>query len=156
MIFWVLIFLEAVSMKKSTFYDLLFYERYSFERYVFHHWTWLNVFMMWKYTPYISVTHKVLKSCRSKMATLAHDVCDVHGASLLYIKTYWQGLYRVCPTGRMGESPTNKKFTHSPPPYQICIPSHRKLIQPNEKNKNILFSCSHCSCTIFVLISYSF
>ena len=24
------------------------------------------------------------------------------------------------------------------------------------KNKNILFSCSHCSCTIFVLISYSF
>ena len=33
----------------------------------------------WKYIPYISVTHKVL---RSKTATLAH-VCDVHGASLL-------------------------------------------------------------------------
>ena len=32
------------------------------------------------YTIYnISVTHKVLKSCRSKIATLAHDVCDVHG-----------------------------------------------------------------------------
>ena len=39
-----------------------------------------------KYIPYISVTHKVLKSCKSKMATLAHDVCDVHGASLLYKK----------------------------------------------------------------------
>ena len=43
-----------------------------------------------KYTPYISVTHKVLKS-RSEMATLAYDVCDVHGVSLLYIKTCWQG-----------------------------------------------------------------
>ena len=38
---------------------------------------------------YISVTHKVLKSCRSKMATLAHDVCDVHGASSLYIKKFF-------------------------------------------------------------------
>ena len=34
---------------------------------------------------HISVTHKVLKSCRSKMATLEHDVCDVHGASVLHI-----------------------------------------------------------------------
>ena len=31
------------------------------------------------------MTHKVLKSCRSKMSTLAHDVCDMHGASSLYI-----------------------------------------------------------------------
>ena len=33
----------------------------------------------------VCVTHKVLKSCRSKMATLANDLCDVHGTSLLYI-----------------------------------------------------------------------
>ena len=46
----------------------------------YKHWT-----DKWNYTPYISVTHKALKSCRSKMATLAHDVSDVHGASVLYI-----------------------------------------------------------------------
>ena len=46
-----------------------------------------------KYIPYISVTQKVLKSCRSKMATLAYDVCDVHGASSLYIQT--------CPVGKV-------------------------------------------------------
>ena len=34
------------------------------------------------YTPYISGTQKVHKSCRYKMATLALDVYDVHGASL--------------------------------------------------------------------------
>ena len=77
------------------------------------------------------MTHKVLKSCRSKMATLAHDVCDVHGATSLYIKTCWQSLYRVFPTAGMGES------SHQP---KICV----------------IFSFSHCSCTIFVLISYSF
>ena len=50
--------------------------------------SWCNKFIVlqtltdkWKYIPYISVTHKVLKSCRSKMATLEHDVCDVHRAS---------------------------------------------------------------------------
>ena len=85
------------------------------------------------YTIYISVTHKVLKSCRSKMATLAHDVCDVHRASLLYIKTCWQSLYSVFPTGKMGESPHQQKFAHSLPPQQIFIPSHRKSIQPNKK-----------------------
>ena len=37
------------------------------------HWT-----DKWKYIPYIFVTHKVLKSCRIKMATLAHDVCDIY------------------------------------------------------------------------------
>ena len=41
------------------------------------------------------------KSCRNKMVTLAHDVCDVHGAFSLYIKTCWQSLYRVFPTGWM-------------------------------------------------------
>ena len=90
------------------------------------------------------------------MATLAHDVCDVHGAFSLYIKTCWQSLYRVFPTRGMGESLTNQKFAHSPPPHQILILSRQKSCQPNKKNKNVIFSCSHCSCTIFVLISYSF
>ena len=104
------------------------------------------------YTRYICDT-QVLKSCRSNMATLGHDVCDVHGASSLYKKTCWQGLDRVFPTGGMGESPpTNKKFAHLPPPHHIFIPSYRRSIQPNKN----LFSCRHCSCTIFVLISYSF
>ena len=51
---------------------------------------------------YTIYAHKVLKSCKSKMATLEHDVCDVHGSSLLYIKTCWQILYRVIPTGGGG------------------------------------------------------
>ena len=32
------------------------------------------------------MTHKVLKSCRSTIATWAHDVYDVHEASSLYKK----------------------------------------------------------------------
>ena len=88
----------------------------------------------WKYIPYISVTHKVVKSCRSKMATLEHGVCDVHGASSLYIKNCWQSLYRVFPIGGMDESPpTNQKCAHSPPPHQIFVPSHQKSSQPNKK-----------------------
>ena len=51
------------------------------------------------------MTHKVLKSCRSKMATLAHDICDMHGAFSLYIVTCWQSFYRVFLTWGMGESP---------------------------------------------------
>ena len=109
-----------------------------------------------QYITYISVTHKVFKSCRSKMATLVHDVCDVHRAFSLYIKTCWQSLYRVFPTARMGESPNQPKicsFTTSPP--NVCsLPP--KVNATQEKNKNVIFSCSHCSCTIFVLISYSF
>ena len=71
------------------------------------------------------------------MATLAHDVWDVHGAFSLYIKICWQSLYRVFPTGGWGSPPTNKKFAHLPPPHQIFIPSHQKLIQPNEKIKTL-------------------
>ena len=84
------------------------------------HWT-----DKWKYIPYIFVTHKVLKSCRIKMATLAHDVCDVHGASLLYIKTCWQCLYRVFLTGQTGESSHQPKicsFTPSPPNFYSLPP----------------------------------
>ena len=121
----------------------------------YKHWT-----EKWKCIPYIYVTHK---SCRSKMATLEHDVCDVHGASsslyvmcTLYIKTYWQGFYRVFPTRGMGESlhpPKIYSFTPSPPNIYSLPP---KVNSTQLKNKNVIFSCSHCSCTIFILISYSF
>ena len=45
------------------------------------------------YIPYISVTQNGLKSCRTKIATWAHDVYDVHGASSLYIETCWQSSF---------------------------------------------------------------
>ena len=73
-----------------------------------------------------------------QMATLAHDVCDVHGASSLYIKTCWQSLYRISLLGGWGSPPTNQKFAHSPPPNQIFIPSHQKSIQPNKKITSLL------------------
>ena len=81
------------------------------------------------------MTHKVLKSCRSKMATLAHDVCDMHGAFSLYMKTCWQSLYRVFPAGGRGSPPTNKKFADLPRSHQIFIPFHQKSIQSNKKIK---------------------
>ena len=64
---------------------------------------------------------------------------------------------RVFPNeGMGGSSSTSQKFTHSPLPHQIFIPSLAKVNSTQEKNKNVIFSCSHSSCTIFVLISYSF
>ena len=70
----------------------------------------------------------------------------------------------------MGESnPTSQKVVHSTspgksppplrPPYKFLFPSHQKSVPPPlNKNFQIItqLSCSHCSCTIFVLISYSF
>ena len=73
----------------------------------------------------MSVTHKVLKSCRNKMDTLEHDVCDVHGASSWYIKTFWQSLYRVFLTGGMEKSTHQLKicsFTPSPPNFYSFPP----------------------------------
>ena len=54
-----------------------------------------------------------------------------------------------------GVPPPTKNLLIHPLPTKFLFPptkSQFNLI----KNKNILFSCSHCSCTIFVLISYSF
>ena len=79
----------------------------------------------WKYILFISVTHKVLKYWTSTMATLEHDECNLHGAYSLYIKTCWQSLYRVFPTGRMGEShyqPKTCLFTASPPNFYSLAP----------------------------------
>ena len=61
-------------------------------------------------------------------------------------------IYRVFLTGGMGGvHPQPKKFAH------LSLPSPPKVNSTQQKNKNIIFSCSsHSSCTIFVLISYSF
>ena len=87
---------------------------------------------------------------------LEYDVCDVHGAFSLYIKACWQSLCGVSPTGGMGESPHQPKvWSFTPSPANVfSLP--RKVNSTESKNKNVIFSCSHCSCTIFVLISYSF
>ena len=81
------------------------------------------------------MTHKVLKSCRGKMATLAHDVCDVHGASSLYIKTclYKQSLYRVFPTGGGGSPPTMKNLLIQPLPTRFLFPSTKSQFDPLKK-----------------------
>ena len=100
----------------------------------------------------MSVTHKVPKSCRNKMATLAHDVSDVHGAFSLYIKTckvytgfsYW---------GDGGVPPQTKNLLIHPLPTKFLFPPTKSQFNLIKK---VIFSCSHCSCTIFVLISYSF
>ena len=72
----------------------------------------------------------------------------------LYIYTpgfpYW---------GDGGSPPHQPKICSCPPPSHLptefLFPPHQKSIQPNKKSKNI-FSCSHCSCTNFVLILCSF
>ena len=126
MVFWEIL-LQLLGLIKHVHHvkNLLYYK----------HWT-----DKLKYIPYISVTPKVLKSCRSRMATLEHNVCDVHGASSLYIKTCWKSLYRVFPIWGIGEFTTKQKFAHSPHPHQICIPSHQKSIQPNKIIKTLVLT----------------
>ena len=57
-------------------------------------------------------------------------------------------------------SPNRKKYSPvDPPPSFYCL--HQRLVLPLNKTfyvinqKNVSFSCSHCSCTIFMLPSYS-
>ena len=111
------------------------------------------------------------------MFTLA--VCDVHGASSLYINVHKNLLakfFYICiciicilyiyiykqvfpfPYWGDGGSPPHqpKIYSFPHPPHQIFIPSRPKVNSAQQKNKNVIFSCSHCSCTILVLISYSF
>ena len=73
---------------------------------------------------------------------------------------------RVVPIGGMGKqvpSPTSQKYDHHPhqekfplpadfPSHQIFLPSHQITIFMLEPNKNFNFSCSHCSCTIFIFL----
>ena len=63
---------------------------------------------------------------------------------------YWRG------GGDGGVLPPTKNLHIHPLPtklYTYSLPPKVNLTQ--YKNKNVIFSCSHCSCTIFVLISYS-
>ena len=63
-------------------------------------------------------------------------------------------MYRVFPT--WGVPLASQKFAHSILPAKFLFPPHQNSIQPNKKNKTVIFSCRNCSCTIFALIPYSF
>ena len=65
------------------------------------------------------------------MATLVHGVCDVHGDFLQYIKTCWQGLYRVFPTGVRGVPPPTKNLLFHPL-------SNKFLFPPTESQFNLI------------------
>ena len=90
------------------------------------------------------------------MATLAHDVSDVHGASTLYIKHVGKAYTEFSLLWGWGSPTTNQKFAHSPPPHQILIPSHQKLIHPNKKIKMSFLAVVIAPVPFFVLISYTF
>ena len=117
------ILLPSLGLIKHFYYviNLLYYEHWTVKR---------------KYISYIAVTLKVIKSCKIKMTILAHDVCDVHGASLLYIKTCWQKflyiyiyIYIHIHIGftLLGgwEEPPNKYVLIPRSPHQIFINSPR-------------------------------
>ena len=89
----------------------------------YKHWT-----DKWKYILYISVTHKVFKSCRSEMATWTHDVCDVLGASSLCIKTCWQSSFIYMYNTYIWVILTRQKFSQTPPPGKIHPPPKKKKI----------------------------
>ena len=120
------ILLPSLGLIKHFYYviNLLYYEHWTVKR---------------KYISYIAVTLKVIKSSKRKMTTLAHDVCDVHGASSLYIKTCWQKFfyilhthiytYRIFPTGGIEGTP-QQIFSHPP-----LFLHHKNFIQPNKKIK---------------------
>ena len=73
----------------------------------------------------------------------------------IYIYIY---IYIVFPAGEMGEShpPAKNLLIPSPssPPNIYSLPT-KSLFNPTTK-KNVIFSCSYSSCTIFVLILYFF
>ena len=97
--------------------------------------------------PYISVTHKVLKSCRSKMITLVHDVCDGDGAFSLYRKTCWQSFYRTFPTGRDVEvPPRTKNVLNHPLPTKFWFPPTKSQFNPIKKIMlTLIFDFNWCS-----------
>ena len=99
---------------------MMFNERYCIVYYAINLLYYKHWIGKWKYITHISVTRKVLKSCRIKIVTLAHDV---HGASSLYIKPCWQSLYRVFPPGGMGKSPHQPKICS-------CTPSQPNIYSP--------------------------
>ena len=110
---------------------IMFNERYSFERCFFRYWVWLNMFMMW-YIYCIANTEQTSENIyhiylwHAKCSNLAEVRWPLwKGASSLYIKPCWQSLYKVFPTGEMGESPHQPKicsFTPSPPNFYSLPP----------------------------------
>ena len=90
------------------------------------------------------------------MATLAHDVCDVHGASSSYIKTCWQSLCRVFPTGVWGSPPFNKKCARSTLPTKFLFPPTKSQFKLIKKIKTFLAVVIVPVPFLLVLILYSF
>ena len=90
------------------------------------------------------------------MATLAHDVCDVHGASSSYIKTCQQSLRRVFPTGVWGSPPFNKKCARSTLPTKFLFPPTKSQFKLIKKIKTFLAVVIVPVPFLLVLISYSF
>ena len=105
------------------------------------------------------------------MVTLAHDICDVHGVSSLYIKPCLQSsfiymynmymynihIYKVFLTGAMGECPPPAKNLLIPPSpanfYYLPTKSQFNLI--NKIKTSFLAVVIAAVATIFVLIFYS-
>ena len=101
----------------------------------YKHWT-----DKWKYILYISAAHKVLKSCISKIATLAHDVCHVHRAFSLYRKTCWQSLYRISLLGGWGSPPPSKNLlVHLLPTKFLLRPTKSQFNPPPQKKVKTSF-----------------
>ena len=70
----------------------------------------------------------------------------------LYICIY---IYLVFPTGGMVGIPLPvKNLLILPLPTKFLFPPTKNQFNPIKKN--VVFICSHCSCTIVVLLSYSF
>ena len=103
----------------------------------------------------MSVTHKVLKSCRSKMATLVHDVWDVHGAFSLY-KNLLAKFIQDFPYWRDGgvPQPTKNLLIH-PLHTKFLFPPTKSQFNPIKKIK-ASFLAVVIAPVPFFLISYSF
>ena len=109
----------------------------------------------WKYILYISVRHKVLKSCRSAQILHGHFGTWYIWCTRSFFMVYKNLLAKVMQSFHCwvdGESQICS-LTPSPSNFYSLPP---KVNSTQCKNKNVIFSCSHCSCTNFVLISYSF
>ena len=80
----------------------------------------------------------------------------MHGASSSYIKTCWQSLCRVFPTGVWGSPPFNKKCARSTLPTKFLFPPTKSQFKLIKKIKTFLAVVIVPVPFLFVLISYSF
>ena len=101
------------------------------------------------------MTHKVLKSCRSKIANLAHDVCDVCGACTLYIKNILAKFIQGFPYyDDGGVPPPTKNFLIQPLPTRFLFPPTKSQLNPIKKIS--FLAVVTAPVPFFVLILYSF